>query len=149
MDLGGAEAGEVDVERGVGRLSSGVMKSLLLHAKVRDRLGVRQRDEGEVGGGLAEVGVEASKEVGEEDGVVDGHADVVQLVGENLLSRAVLTDRKIVLLHGEEIPLEENTALELIVEEEIAQPCPHGVHRRVTGVHHVEETWRDGEKKTT
>ena len=72
-----AEAsGETDVEGGVGRLPSGVTETLFLHAKLCDRLRVRQRDEGEVGGGLAKVGVEAAEEVGEEDGVVDGHADI-------------------------------------------------------------------------
>ena len=135
------------MEGGERSLPRRITETLLLHVKIRDRLGVHRRDEGEVGGRLAEVGVEATKEVGEEDGVIDVHADVAQLVGENLQPRAILIDRKIVLLHSEEFTLEEDTALELIVEEEVAQPCPHSVRRRITGVHHVEETWRDGEKK--
>ena len=71
--------------------------------------------------------VETAEEVGEEDGVVDVHADVVELVRENLHPRAVLVDREIVLLHGEKITLEEDTTLDLIVKEEVAQPCPHSV----------------------
>ena len=64
------------MEGGERSLPRRVTKALFLHAKVRDRLGVRRREEGEVGGGLAEVRVEAPKEIGEEDGVVDGHANV-------------------------------------------------------------------------
>ena len=74
---------EADVERGVGRLPSRVAKALFLHAKICNGLGIRPHDEGKVSGGPAEVGVEALKEVGEEDEVVDGHADAAQLVGEN------------------------------------------------------------------
>ena len=103
--------------------------------------------EGEVGGGVAEVLVEAGGERREEKLVAHLEPDVVELVGEGLEPETVGVDGGVVLVTPKKFLLQENNPLKLVVGEEAIDLGPHRVSIIPIANDGVEDVQRDGEEE--
>ena len=103
-----------------------MLQPAFLETKISHRpLVGRVRHEGEVGGGVAEILIEAGGEGGEEQLIAHLEADVIELVGEGLETHAEGVDGGVVLMAPEELLLQEDDPLELVVGEEADDLVPH------------------------
>ena len=117
----------------------------LLQLQVRDDLGEgRVGDEGDVGGGVPEVIVQAGDEGAEEKLIGDLLTEVTELVNKLLEAHAIIVNRRLKLLAPKKLAVQENLALERVVGEEAVELGPNGVSIIVGGDHRVEEVLRDG-----
>ena len=103
-----------------------MLQPAFLETKISHRpLVGRVRHEGEVGGGVAEILIEAGGESGEEQLVAHLEADVIELVGEGLEAHAEVVDGGVVLMTPEELLLQKDDPLELVVGEEVDDLVPY------------------------
>ena len=103
----------------MGRPSPEILEPALLETQVGHILLEGWRgEEREVGGGVAEVFVEACRQRGEHDLVIDRELQVAELVGEALEAEDVVVEGVAFLMGAEELLLEEGDALDFIVGED-------------------------------
>jgi hypothetical protein len=125
-----------------------VLQATLLEAKIGDgALEGGLGHEGEVGGGVPEVLIEAGGEDGEEERVTDLEAEVLELVGDRLEAQAVGVEGLVVLRCAEKFLLQEYDPLELVVSEEPVDICPHRASIVALTDDGLEDVRRDGEEE--
>jgi hypothetical protein len=125
-----------------------VLQTTLLEAKIGDgALEGGLGHEGEVGGGVPEVLVEAGGEGGEEECVADLEAEVLELVGDRLEAQAVGVEGLVVLRCAEKFLLQEYDPLKLVVGEEPVDLCPHRASIVALTDDGLEDVRRDGEEE--
>jgi hypothetical protein len=103
--------------------------------------------EGEIGGGITEILVEAGGERGEEEFIAHHETEVLKLVGDGLEVMAVVVQGEIALESTEEFLLQEDDPLELVVGEETIDLCPHRTSVITIVNDGLEDVWRDGEEE--
>ena len=103
------------------------------------------RDEGEVGGGVPEVLVEAAGEGADEELVADLFPQITELIGELLEAHAKIIDGRVKLLAPVKLTIEEDLALQPIVGEEAVELGPDRIGVVLVVHHGVEEVAGDGE----
>ena len=117
----------------------------LLQPQVCHKLGEGGlRHQGEVGGGVAEVLVEAGGERAEEEVVINLVANVAELIRQRLQAAAVVINGLFILVTVKKFLLQKNAALKLVVGEEAVQLDPQGAGV-IAGAHdRVEQVLGDG-----
>ena len=126
---GGEGVGRVTVRRGEGLAGLSVRIVLSAHfLKNEERAGTLEGVRRVLGSDhrldVAVARVEAMEEVEDLARFGDRMADVPQLVGEALELGAVVVDGHVALLHGAELGLEEDGALQLVVAEQAFNGVP-------------------------
>ena len=117
----------------------------LLQPQVCHKLGEGGlQHEGEVGGGVTEVLVEAGGERAKEEVVINLGANVTELIRQRLQAAAVVIDRLIILMTLKKFLPQENAMLKLVVGEEVVDLNPHGVGVITIAHDRVKQVLRDG-----
>ena len=118
---------------------------VLLQPQVHHKLGEGGlRHQGEVGGGVAEVLVEADGERAEKEVVVHLGSNVTELVRQCLQAAAVVINGLFILVKVKKFLLQKNAALKLVVGEKVVQLDPQGAGV-IAGAHdRVEQVLGDG-----
>jgi hypothetical protein len=124
------------------------LEPAFLQPEVVDRpLERRVGHEGEVGGSVAEVLVEAGGEGGEEELVANLEPKVLELVGDGLEAQAVGVQGLIALGCAEEFLLQKDNTLELVIGEEAVDLSPHRAGIIAFPNDGLEDVRRDGEEE--
>lgn len=117
----------------------------LLQPQVRHKLGEGGlRHQGEVGGGVTKVLVEAGDEHAEEKIIINLGADVTELIRQRLEAAAVVIDGLIVLMTVKKSLLQKNATLKLDVGEEAVELDLHNACVITIAHDRVKQVIRDG-----
>ena len=118
---GGSRAG--DERRGGGDLLP-IREAQLLEGELVARVGEGEAGGGDVVGGAGKLFVQPAEEIEDELRLIDGMADVAELVGGGLDAEAVVVDGGIPLSHRVELVAQEDGPLRLVRLEETVDGDP-------------------------